>query len=107
MNFNEEIEIDNNNNNNNNNENLYFKIKYILDTNSLNDNIKQIINENNNLIIIGKVSKINEFVVDKNNNIYNLKDGEKFYLVSLEKIDFIVNFPQNELILKNFFIQNN
>ena len=106
MNFNEEIEIDNNNNNNNN-ENLYFKIKYILDTNSLNDNIKQIINENNNLIIIGKVSKINEFVVDKNNNIYNLKDGEKFYLVSLEKIDFIVNFPQNELILKNFFIQNN
>ena len=107
MNFNEEIEIDNNNNNNNNNENLYFKIKYILDTNSLNENIKQIINENNNLIIIGKVSKINEFFVDKNNNIYNLKDGEKFYLVSLEKIDFIVNFPQNELILKNFFIQNN
>ena len=107
MNFNEEIEIDNNNNNNNNNENLYFKIKYILDTNSLNDNIKQIINENNNLIIIGKVSKINEFVVDNNNNIYNLKEGEKFFLVSLEKIDFIVNFNQNELILKNFLIQNN
>ena len=74
----------------------------------MNDNIKQIINENNNLIIIGKVSKINEFIVDNNNNnIYNLKEGEKYFLVSLEKIDFIVNFNQNELILKNFLIQNN
>ena len=77
-----------------------YECKYILDLNSFDENLSKIIVDNS-LIVIGKVSKMTELEQNKN-KFYNLPDDKQFILVTLGKVDYVIGFPENELIFNNY-----
>ena len=77
-----------------------YECKYILDLNSFNQELSKIIVDNS-LIVIGKISKLTE-LEQKNNKFLNLPEDKKFVLVTLGKIDYVIGFPENELIFNNY-----
>ena len=84
-----------------------YKFNYILDVNSFNDEIKNLIN-NKLLIIIGTISNINKINNNENNNNFFLKNEENFYyLVTLNKINYIIDYPNKNLNLKNYLFNFN
>ncbi len=88
-----------------------YKFNYILDINSFNDEIKNLIN-NKLLIIIGTISNINKINNNDNNNdnnIFNLLNNEEnfYYLVTLNKINYIIDYPNQDLNLKNYLFNFN
>jgi len=84
-----------------------YKFNYILDINSFNDEIKNLIN-NKLLIIIGTISNINKINNNENNNNFFLKNEENFYyLVTLNKINYIIDYPNKNLNLKNYLFNFN
>ena len=77
-----------------------YECKYILDLNSFNKDLSKIIVDNS-LIVIGKISKLTE--IEKcNNKIYNLPENKNFILVTLGKVDYVIGFPENELMFNNY-----
>jgi len=88
-----------------NNENQFFNCKYILDLESFDEELKNLIVENS-LIVIGKIGKLNEFIVDKENNIYDLPEDKKFISVTLDKIDYVIGFPGDEMVFRNYNFRN-
>ena len=87
------------------NENQFFNCKYILDLSSFDEELKNLIVENS-LIVIGKIGKLNEFSVDKENNIYDLPLNKKFVSVTLDKIDYVIGFPGDEMVFRNYNVRN-
>ena len=55
----------------------------------------------NSLIVIGKVSKLTEIEQTKN-KFFNLPENKNFVLVTLGKVDYVIGFPENELIFNNY-----
>ena len=87
------------------NHNQFFNCKYILDLNSFDEELKNLIVENS-LIVIGKIGKLNEFHFDKNKNIYDLPQNKKFISVTLDKVDYIIGFPGDEMVFRNYNVRN-
>ena len=78
----------------------FYECKYILDLNSLDQELSKII-VNNSLIVIGKIGKLTE--LEQNQNQYlNLPQDKHFVLATLEKVDYVIGFPGNELLLNNY-----
>jgi uncharacterized coiled-coil DUF342 family protein len=77
-----------------------YECKYILDLNSFNQELSKIIVDNS-LIVIGKISKLTE-LEQKKNKFFNLPEDKKFVLVTLGKIDYVIGFPENELMFNNY-----
>ncbi len=77
-----------------------YECKYILDMNSFNQELSKIIVDNS-LIVIGKVSKLTEIEQTKN-KFFNLPENKNFVLVTLGKVDYVIGFPENELIFNNY-----
>ena len=77
-----------------------YECKYILDLNSFNQELSKIIVDNS-LIVIGKISKLTE-LEQKKNKMFNLPEDKKFVLVTLGKIDYVIGFPENELMFNNY-----
>ena len=77
-----------------------YECKYILDMNSFNQDLSKIIVDNS-LIVIGKVSKLTEIEQTKN-KFFNLPENKNFVLVTLGKVDYVIGFPENELIFNNY-----
>ena len=88
-----------------------FVSEYYLDLESLNDEIKNILNKEINIIIVGVVKKIK-----KDNKEEKRKDNDKIYkknhkkLVILDKIQYFISYQKdlysNEMIFKNHNIFN-
>ena len=77
-----------------------YECKYILDLNSFNKDLSKIIVDNS-LIVIGKISKLTEIEQSKN-AIYNLPENKNFILATLGKVDYVIGFPENELMFNNY-----
>ena len=77
-----------------------YDCKYILDLNSFNENLSKIIVDNS-LIVIGKISKLTE-IEPSQNKMYNLPEGKNFILATLGKVDYVIGFPENELMFNNY-----
>ena len=77
-----------------------YECKYILDLNSFNKDLSKIIIDNS-LIVIGKISKLNK-IEQNQNKLYNLPENKNFTLVTLGKIDYVIGFPENELMFNNY-----
>ena len=77
-----------------------YDCKYILDLNSFNEDLSKIIVDNS-LIVIGKISKLTE-IEPSQNKMYNLPEGKNFILATLGKVDYVIGFPENELIFNNY-----
>ena len=77
-----------------------YECKYILDLNSFNKELSKIIVDNS-LIVIGKISKLTELEQNKN-KFFNLPEDKKFVLVTLGKVDYVIGFPENELMFNNY-----
>jgi chromosome segregation ATPase len=77
-----------------------YDCKYILDLNSFNNELSKIIVDNS-LIVIGKISKLTE-IEQSQNKLYNLPKGKNFVLVTLGKVDYVIGFPENELMFNNY-----
>ena len=77
-----------------------YDCKYILDLNSFNNDLSKIIVDNS-LIVIGKISKLTE-IEKSQNKLYNLPEGKNFVLVTLGKVDYVIGFPENELMFNNY-----
>ena len=77
-----------------------YDCKYILDLNSFNENLSKIIVDNS-LIVIGKISKLTEIELSQN-KMYNLPEGKNFILATLGKVDYVIGFPENELMFNNY-----
>ena len=78
----------------------FYDCKYILDLNSLSQELSKII-VGNSLIVIGKIGKLTELEQNQN-QFLNLPEDKQFILASLEKVDYVVGFPGNELVLNNY-----
>ena len=77
-----------------------YDCKYILDLNSFNEDLSKIIVDNS-LIVIGKISKLTEIELSQN-KMYNLPEGKNFILATLGKVDYVIGFPENELMFNNY-----
>ena len=77
-----------------------YQCKYILDLNSFNNDLSKIIVDNS-LIVIGKISKLTE-IEQSQNKLYNLPENKNFTLATLGKIDYVIGFPENELMFNNY-----
>ena len=77
-----------------------YDCKYILDLNSFNEDLSKIIVDNS-LIVIGKISKLTE-IEQSQNKMYNLPEGKNFILATLGKVDYVIGFPENELMFNNY-----
>ena len=77
-----------------------YQCKYILDLNSFNNDLSKIIVDNS-LIVIGKISKLTE-IEKSQNKLYNLPENKNFTLATLGKIDYVIGFPENELMFNNY-----
>ena len=69
--------------------------------------MKNLIN-NKLLIIIETISNINK-INNNDNNIFNLLNNEEnfYYLVTLNKINYIIDYPNQDLNLKNYLFNFN
>ena len=79
---------------------INYQCKYILDLNSFNKDLSKIIVDNS-LIVIGKISKMTE-IEQSQNKMYNLPENKNFTLVTLGKVDYVIGFPENELMFNNY-----
>ena len=77
-----------------------YECKYILDLNSFNKDLSKIIVDNS-LIVIGKISKLTDIEQSKN-KFFNLPENKNFILVTLGKVDYVIGFPENELMFNNY-----
>ena len=77
-----------------------YDCKYILDLNSFNKDLSKIIVDNS-LIVIGKISKLTQ-IEQSQNRLYNLPDNKNFILATLGKVDYVIGFPENELMFNNY-----
>jgi chromosome segregation ATPase len=77
-----------------------YECKYILDLNSFNKELSKMIVDYS-LIVIGKISKLTELEQSKN-KFLNLPEDKQFILVTLGKVDYVIGFPENELIFNNY-----
>ena len=77
-----------------------YDCKYILDLNSFNKELSKIIVDNS-LIVIGKISKLTE-IEQSRNKLYNLPENKNFILATLGKVDYVIGFPENELMFNNY-----
>ena len=77
-----------------------YDCKYILDLNSFNKDLSKIIVDNS-LIVIGKISKLTE-IEKSQNKLYNLPEDKNFILATLGKVDYVIGFPENELMFNNY-----
>ena len=77
-----------------------YDCKYILDLNSIETKLSKIIIDNS-LIVIGKISKLTE-IDQSQNKMYNLPEGKDFTLATLGKVDYVIGFPENELMFNNY-----
>ena len=91
-----------------------FLCDYYLDINCFSSNIKNILKEEHNIIIIGVVKKIikdkENKCNEKKNEEYNNHDGRYKKLVILNKIKYLISYRKDlysdELIFKNHIIYN-
>lgn len=79
----------------------FYECKYILDLNSFNKDLKKIIIDNS-LIVIGRVGKLSELKASKSFYFLGLPEDKKFISVTLEKIDYVIGFPEDEILFKNY-----
>ena len=77
-----------------------YECKYILDLNSFNNDLSKIIVDNS-LIVIGQISKLTEIEQSKN-KLLNLPEDKNFILATLGKVDYVIGFPENELMFNNY-----
>ena len=77
-----------------------YECKYILDLNSFNKDLSKIIIDNS-LIVIGKISKLTK-IEQNQNKLYNLPENKIFILATLGKVDYVIGFPENELMFNNY-----
>ena len=77
-----------------------YDCKYILDLNSFNQELSKIIVDNS-LIVIGKISRLTELEQSKN-KYFNLPENKQYILATLGKVDYIIGFPENEMIFNNY-----
>ena len=77
-----------------------YECKYILDLNSFNKELSKMIVDYS-LIVIGKISKLTELEQSKN-KFLNLPEDKQFILVTLGKVDYVIGFPENELMFNNY-----
>ena len=77
-----------------------YECKYILDLNSFNKDLSKIIIDNS-LIVIGKISKLTK-IEQSQNKLYNLPENKNFILATLGKVDYVIGFPENELMFNNY-----
>ena len=77
-----------------------YECKYILDLNSFNKDLSKIIIDNS-LIVIGKISKLTK-IEQNQNKLYNLPESKIFILATLGKVDYVIGFPENELMFNNY-----
>ena len=77
-----------------------YECKYILDLNSFNKDLTKIIIDNS-LIVIGKISKLTK-IEQSQNKLYNLPESKIFILATLGKVDYVIGFPENELMFNNY-----
>mgnify|MGYP003571284282 CR=1 FL=1 len=77
-----------------------YECKYILDLNSFNKELSKMIVDYS-LIVIGKISKLTELEQSKN-KFLNLPENKQYILVTLGKIDYVIGFPENELMFNNY-----
>ena len=77
-----------------------YECKYILDLNSFNKDLSKIIIDNS-LIVIGKISKLTK-IEQSQNKLYNLPENKIFILATLGKVDYVIGFPENELMFNNY-----
>ena len=71
-----------------------------MDLNSFNQELIKIIVDNS-LIVIGKISRLTELEQSKNKN-YNLPENKQFILATLGKVDYVIGFPENEMVFNNY-----
>lgn len=81
-------------------DNMYYKCKYVLDLDSFKEDLKEFIILNS-LIIIGRIGELKDS--SKHTKI-KLKDYNKSAckLVSLSSINYIIGFPGEELLFRNY-----
>lgn len=77
-----------------------YECKYILDLNSFDKELSKMIVDYS-LIVIGKISKLTELEQSKN-KFLNLPEDKQFFLVTLGKVDYVIGFPENELMFNNY-----
>ena len=77
-----------------------YDCKYILDLNSFNQELSKIIVDNS-LIVIGKIGRLTELEQSKN-KYFNLPENKQYILATLGKVDYIIGFPENEMIFNNY-----
>ena len=77
-----------------------YDCKYILDLNSFNQELSKLIVDNS-LIVIGKISKLTELEQNKN-KFFNLPENKRFILATLGKVDYVIGFPENEMMFNNY-----
>lgn len=79
----------------------YYKCDFILDLNSFNEEMKDLIVENS-LIVIGVIEELSPY--NPSTNTYNLPDGSTFTIATLKKIDYVIGFPGEELLFRDYNI---
>ena len=77
-----------------------YECKYILDLKSFNEELSKIIVDNS-LIVIGQICKLTELEQSKNKS-FNLPEDKQFILVTLGKVDYVIGFPENDMIFNNY-----
>lgn len=78
-----------------------YKCRYVLNFGSFDEELKELIIENS-LIVIGKVGELNENFDSQKELGVEFPEKEKIILVSLEKIEFVIGFPGEDLVFKNY-----
>ena len=77
-----------------------YECKYILDLKSFNEELSKIIVDNS-LIVIGQISKLTELEQSRN-KLFNLPEDKQFILATLGKVDYVIGFPENDMIFNNY-----
>ena len=82
-------------------ESKLYKCKYVLNFSAFDEELKELIIENS-LIVIGKVGGLVDYTDNKMDLGIELPENEKIMLVSLDKIEFVIGFPEEDLMFKNY-----
>jgi len=64
--------------------------------------LKYFLYRENQLIVIGRIGKLTELFVTSENNIFDLPVDNNYILCDLEKVDYIIGFQDDEMILRNY-----
>ena len=89
-------------NQNKDEEEEFFQCEYILDLDSFDSERKDILLENS-LIILGTIGEITKQSTTHLNK-YCLPEGTQYYQVKLGSVDYIIGFPGEDLIFRNYNI---